>query len=93
MSENNDWNRARQVVQRVRRDIKALDKHDTISLMMDLDSVPDLDLLALLESDKFTFSHDVCGIVQHMDRSTYPGKLMDCFVPRCTRKVTTGATL
>jgi hypothetical protein len=54
-----------------------------MSLMMDLDSVPDLDLQKLLEAPSFDFAHDICGIIRHMDRSTYPGNLKDCFRPRC----------
>lgn len=59
---------------------------DRLSLMMDLESVPNLDLAGLLTADRFNFAHDICGIVKHMDRSTYPGTLKDCFVPRYTRQ-------
>lgn len=57
----------------------------TMSLMMDLDSVPDLDLDGLLAASGFDFAHDICGIMRHMDRRTYPGKLQNCFVPRYCR--------
>lgn len=51
-------------------------------LIMDLQSVPELDLPALLGASDYEFSHDITGIVNHMDRSTYPGKLTGCFWPR-----------
>lgn len=53
---------------------------------MDLDSVPDLDRQALLDAPWQDFAHDIGGIMQYMDRSTYPGKLMQCFVPRCSKR-------
>lgn len=55
------------------------------SFVMDLDSIPELDLERLLKAPKFDFAHDCCGIVRHMDRRTYPGKLTNCFWPRCCR--------
>lgn len=54
-----------------------------INLMMDLASLPELDLQKLLDAPKSDFAHDICGIIRHMDRSQYPGKLTDCFLPRC----------
>jgi len=60
-------------------------EHDRQSLMMDLHSVTDLDLELLLSFPNFDFCHDVCGIMRHMDRRTYPGKLTDFFVPRACR--------
>lgn len=72
------------VLDRVERDIPAL-RHDRISLTMDLESVPDLDLEGLLTASPLDFTHDICGIVRHMDRSSFPGKLTDCFVPRYCR--------
>ena len=53
--------------------------------MMDLESLPDLNLSRLLEADAFNFAHDINGIIRHMDRSKYPGKLTGCFEPRCSR--------
>ena len=44
-----------------------------ISLLMDLDSLPDLDLRALLAAPLADFAHDIGGIVRHMDRSSFPG--------------------
>lgn len=42
-----------------------------------------LNLEKLLASDEITFSHDVFGIRQHLNRET--GKIEDCFLPRCSR--------
>ena len=39
-----------------------------------------LRLADLLIADDFNFSHDVFGIMRHLDRDT--GQLKDCFVPR-----------
>lgn len=55
------------------------------SAMMDLESAHldcPLKLDELLNADNFNFSHDVFGIANHIDRSTYPGKLTGCFLPR-----------
>lgn len=41
-----------------------------------------LDLEKLLRADEFTFSHDIYGITDHLNRKT--GKLMNCFRPRCS---------
>lgn len=58
---------------------------DRLSLCMDLDSLPDLNLERLLSFNIVDFSHDILGIVRHMDRSNWPGKLKGCFEPRCGR--------
>lgn len=42
-----------------------------------------LNLEKLLTFDDFNFLHDVLGIQRHLDRGT--GKMMNCFVPRCSR--------
>ena len=69
---------------RAEREIKGLKKQvSRSSLLMDLASVPELDLQKLLDAPAFDFAHDICGIIRHMDRSSYPGKLMNCFWPRC----------
>lgn len=65
--------------------LKLITARSKMSFMMDLDSVPNLDLDALLIAPDFDFAHDVCGIMRHMDRGTYPGKLTGCFVPRYSR--------
>jgi hypothetical protein len=59
---------------------------DRLSLMMDIESAHEdvgLDLQKFLDFDDENFAHDLYGIVSHMDRTTYPGKLTDCFLPRC----------
>lgn len=53
------------------------------SLIMDLESLPDLDLERLLSFPDSDFAHDVFGIRRHMDRKQWPGKLTGCFEPRC----------
>ena len=60
-------------------------QYDKMMALMDIESAHEdipLNLGALLDASDETFAHDVGGIRRHMDRSTYPGKLMDCFVPR-----------
>lgn len=37
-------------------------------------------LQKLLDAKSFDFYHDVCGIMQHINRTT--GKLQNCFLPR-----------
>lgn len=60
---------------------------DSFSLNMDLTATHlngnPLDLLRLLNADKFNFSHDIFGIMEHINRNT--GKLDDCFIPRCSK--------
>jgi hypothetical protein len=61
---------------------------DRMSLEMDITAVhangnPPC-LTELLLADDFNFSHDVFGIVRHLDRRT--GTLGDCFVPRFSRR-------
>ncbi len=60
--------------------------HDHQSIVMDITAAHldvGLDLPGLLKATPFNFSHDVAGIVNHMDRET--GKLTDCFLPRYAR--------
>lgn len=55
------------------------------SLIMDLESADKkfmLRLDELLNADDFNFAHDIIGIVNHIDRSTYPAQNFNCFVPR-----------
>lgn len=40
-----------------------------------------MDLQQLLESNCYDFSHDVGGIMRHINRDT--GQLEECFQPRC----------
>ena len=54
-----------------------------MDLVMDIEAANaacPLDLVALSRADAGNMLHDVCGIVQHLDRNT--GKLTDCFQPR-----------
>ncbi len=57
---------------------------DESSLQMDIIATHvsgcKLKLKELLEADAGNFLHDICGIINHLDRTT--GKLTDCFVPR-----------
>ena len=58
---------------------------DRITLVIDIDSACEqfnFEPSDLLNADDETFAHDVGGIVGHMDRSSYPGTVGDCFVPR-----------
>ena len=57
-----------------------------IRLYMDLESIPELDLPALLSASNGDFGHDINGIMCNMDRSTYPGKLTNLFWPRCAKQ-------
>ncbi len=43
------------------------------------------DASLLLNADDETFAHDVRGIVGNMDRSSHPGTVGNCFVPRVAR--------
>ena len=60
---------------------------DRISVFMDLEATHsngcELDFDKLMEFDDFNFSHDICGIAGHIDRST--GELLNCFLPRCSK--------
>lgn len=57
---------------------------DRLSVTMDLSACHvngcPLDLAGLLASSNGDFLHDVCGIIQHIDRKT--GALRNCFLPR-----------
>lgn len=59
-----------------------LDKH---RLHMDISAVHangcPLELDRLLKADDFNFTHDVFGIMRHINRKT--GKLTGFFLPRC----------
>lgn len=58
-----------------------------MSLTMDLSATNangcPLDFAKLLAFDVFNFTHDIVGIMKHINRTT--GKLENCFVPRCAR--------
>lgn len=76
------WDLQRKVADRAESEFGRLDR---MSLIMDLDSIPDLDLAVLLAAPFDDFRHDISGILQYMDRGSYPGKLTCCFRPRCCR--------
>lgn len=60
---------------------------DRMLLEMDLTSVhahTPLDLAALAEADSFNLSHDVFGIMRHINRET--GELSGHFLPRFTKR-------
>lgn len=52
---------------------------DMMALGLDLDC----DLQVLLDSDDFSFLHDIEGTYRHLNRTN--GEMNDCFVPRCCR--------
>lgn len=58
-----------------------------MSLTMDLSATNangcPLDFAKLLAFDGFNFTHDIVGIMKHINRTT--GKLENCFVPRCAK--------
>lgn len=82
---NNQLDMIEKIVERARSHYGQI---DTMRMTMDLDACISngcpLDLENLYKADDFNFSHDICGITQHMDRNT--GKLMNCFVPRFASK-------
>lgn len=61
-----------------------LPKHRVIDTLMDITACHlngnALDLDALLAAPMGEFLHDVCGILNNIDRET--GKLLNCFSPR-----------
>ena len=58
---------------------------DRMTRMMDLESADqqfNMDWDGLLYADNGDFVHDISGIHHHVDRSTYPAVIGDCFLPR-----------
>ena len=57
---------------------------DRMSLMMDLEATHsngcELEFRLMLKADDYNLSHDIFGIMKHIDRET--GELTDCFIPR-----------
>lgn len=80
------------IVEIVKRASKLHDKFemseplDILELQMDLNATHSngtpLNLAELLAFGDGDFAHDVFGIRKHINRET--GKLMDCFMPRCS---------
>lgn len=65
---------------------------DSLSLTMDITAIHangcPLMLADLLQSNDFGFSHDIYGILRHINRDT--GQLEDCFRPRFAAREETG---
>lgn len=77
--------RARELARRVGRASLTADPR---SMRMDLAAVhahTPLRLAELAEADVQNLTHDVFGIMSHLDRET--GELRDCFVPRYAAKI------
>ena len=82
----NTFDQINDIVDRAINTSTQLTDEHRLSLVMDLDSIQnELDFKKLMDFPKFDFMHDIIGIMNNMDRSTYPGKLTNCFVPRCSR--------
>lgn len=62
--------------------------YDPLEVQMDLAAAHSngnpLDFEGLMAAGDGDFAHDVFGIRRHIDRDT--GRLMDCFVPRYSRR-------
>ena len=76
------------VIQRIaKRAVTDNPNLDFLNLTMDVSAVHiknPLDLNRFESFDDLNFTHDVYGIMRHIDRNT--GELKDCFLPRCTAK-------
>ena len=76
-----------QVLKRAENELPGFDKRDRMSNMMDLESLNEGDIVMdwkkLLQAPAFDFAHDMYGIRRHMVRTSWPGKLGGCFLPRC----------
>lgn len=71
------------ITQCAKRAIALFPELDRLSLLMDLSAThlsEPLKLYDLLNADDFNFSHDVVGIVNHLDRNK--GQLDGRFLPR-----------
>lgn len=72
----------------VDRALKVNPALDRLSLNMDLTATHSngcpMDFQKLLDAPPFDFSHDVAGIMRHIDRNT--GELTRCFRPRCAAR-------
>jgi hypothetical protein len=76
------WKMQVSIAERAEKEL-GFDRDKRTSTLMDLESVPELDLPKLLSAPLADFGHDMRGIRRYMDRTTCPGKLTDCFWPRC----------
>ena len=86
-----NWNATKQehglIGEIVKRAVNELKGIVVMDLNMDitathLNGTP-LDLEKLLAFDEFNFSHDIYGIMDHIDRTN--GKLTRGFLPRCSK--------
>ncbi len=72
----------------VDRALKMRPDLDRLTLDMDLTACHangcPMDWAKLESADAFNFSHDVFGIMRHIDRDT--GELTDFFLPRCAKR-------
>ncbi len=80
-----DYKLAKQIVLRAEKELAEYGGiKDKMSVQMDIVATHisgcKLKMQELLEAKTFDFLHDVCGIMQHIDRTT--GKLQNCFLPR-----------
>lgn len=91
MHDTLNWTATKEESEAFRRMAKrayAIDSRRSIGdYMMDLEACHcngcPLDIEKLEKADDFNFTHDVFGIVGHLDRRT--GQLTRCFLPRCAR--------
>ena len=79
------------VLERACAELPGFSQRDRQNDLMDLDSLnygeTVMDWSKLLTAPAFDFAHDLYGIRRHMDRSIWPGKLKDCFLPRCAASI------
>jgi hypothetical protein len=60
-----------------------LDELDIMMYVCYCNKKTPLDLEKLLNFDEFNFAHDIVGIINHLDHTTF--ELTKCFLPRCTK--------
>lgn len=76
-----------EIAKRAEKD--ALYDGERINLIMDIESADlkfGLRLDDLLNADKFNFAHDICGIINNINRTEYPTTDFGSFVPRFATK-------
>ena len=77
------WDKYKQIAERAEK--SGIYDGERQNLIMDLESADKhfiLRLDDLLNADDGNFAHDVIGIISNIDRSTFPAKNFNCFVPR-----------
>lgn len=80
--QNVDRNTLKALMQRVGSlcdELGVMNPDQRIGVLMDVE-YSGVDIVALVNADRTTFVHDVCGIARHFDRDTKT--LGGCFVPR-----------